>query len=181
MASRGFILLHRQIQDHWIWTANTPFDDRSAWIDLLLLANHEDKKIPYNKGFRMVKRGQHLTSQAKLAERWHWSRDRVKRFLQRLKKDSMIEYDSTTNNTTITLVNYGRYQDTRPTNKATDKATNKAPYKATHKAQTNNDRNNDRNNEEIKEQAPPSPGEGYVWNDYVGRWVAPPKDGGKWQ
>lgn len=155
MANRGYILLHRQIQDHWLWMDNTPFDDRSAWVDLLMLANHEEKKISYNKGVRIIKRGQHLTSQVKLAYRWHWSRDRVKRFLNRLKNDLMIEYDSTTNNTTITIVNYGKYQDTRPTDKAADKSADKAAHKAADKAQTNNYRNNYRNNEEIKEPAPP--------------------------
>lgn len=163
--NRGYILLHRQIQEHWIWASDEKFDDRSAWIDLLLTVNHEEKKIPYNKSFIIVHRGQHLTSQVKLAARWHWTRDRVKRYLNRLKKDGMIEVDCTGNNTLITIVNYDNFQSVRPTNQATHKAPNQAPDNATHKAQTNNYINNYTNNEERKEMAAP----------------APPSDGGEWQ
>lgn len=164
MANKGYILLHRQIQDHWLWTSNDKFDDRSAWIDLLLMVNHDDSKVPFNKGYITVKRGQHLTSQVKLAARWHWTRDRIKRFLKRLENDGMIVTDTTRNNTLITVVNYDNFQPTRPTNNATDKAPHKATYKATDNAQTMNEEMNEIMNEEINIRTP-----------------APPRDGGEWQ
>lgn len=162
MANKGYILLHRQLQDHWIWTSDDRFDDRSAWIDLLMMVNHEDAKIPYNKSFMIVRRGQKLTSQMKLAARWHWTRDRVKRYLNRLKKDGMITVDCTSNNTFITIVNYDNFQPTRSTNNATDNATDTSLHNATDNAQTMNDRMNDLMNEERREPAPP-------------------RDGGEWQ
>ena len=164
MANKGYILLHRQIQDHWIWTSNDKFDDRSAWIDLLLMVNHDDSKVPFNKGYITVKRGQHLTSQVKLASRWHWTRDRVKRFLKRLENDEMIVTDTTRNNTLVTIVKYDNYQTYRPTNKAPDNAPHQATDKATDKAQTINDIKNDTKNEERSIRTP-----------------APPRDGGEWQ
>ena len=164
MANKGYILLHRQIQEHWLWTSNDKFDDRSAWIDLLLMANHDDGKVPFNKGYITVKRGQHLTSQVKLAARWHWTRDRIKRYLKRLENDGMIVTDTTRNNTLVTIVNYDNYQTYRPTNKATDNAPDKATDKATDKAQTINDIKNDTKNEERSIRTP-----------------APPSDGGEWQ
>jgi hypothetical protein len=57
VAVRGWITLSRKIQDHWLWQKNKPFDYRSAWIDLLLTVNHEDKKIPFGGQVIMVKRG----------------------------------------------------------------------------------------------------------------------------
>ncbi len=158
MANRGYILLHRQIQDHWIWTSDERFDDRSAWIDLLLMVNHEDAKIPYNKGFMIVKRGQKLTSQTKLAARWHWSRARVKRYLERLQKDGMIVIDCTGNNTLITLVNYDNFQPSRTTDVTTHITTHIASHVTTDESQTMNDINNDLMNEERKEPAPPCDG-----------------------
>ena len=171
MANKGYILLHRQIQDHWLWTSNDKFDDRSAWIDLLLMVNHDDSKVPFNKGYITVKRGQHLTSQVKLAARWHWTRDRIKRFLKRLENDGMIITDTARGNTLVTLVNYDSLQSRR----TPSESPNESPYVATHKAgyesatesqtinYTNNDTSNDSKNEEIK------------------RTPAPPNDGGEWQ
>ena len=43
--AKGWISIHRKIQDSEIWNSSEPFDKRSAWIDLLLLANHEDNTI----------------------------------------------------------------------------------------------------------------------------------------
>lgn len=68
--SCGWIKLHRKLQDCWIWQENEPFDKRSAWVDLLLSANHSDKKILFNGELIIVKRGQVLTSIRKLSAKW---------------------------------------------------------------------------------------------------------------
>lgn len=112
MANKGWICLHREIQDNAIWQSSEPFDRRSAWIDMLLLANHEERKIILNSKMVTIQRGQFHTSIAKLATRWRWNRKKVARFLELLKSDSMIGYKSgTTNGTTITIVNYEKFQD----------------------------------------------------------------------
>ena len=38
----GWFKVERAIQDHSIWKSREPFDRRSAWIDLILLANYKD-------------------------------------------------------------------------------------------------------------------------------------------
>lgn len=43
--SDGWIKLYRQIQDCWIWDDDDKYDKAHAWLDLLILANHRDKKI----------------------------------------------------------------------------------------------------------------------------------------
>ena len=59
---KGWIKLHRTLQLHWLWNTEKPFDKRSAWIDLLLLANHEDGKTLFDNELVVVKRGEHITS-----------------------------------------------------------------------------------------------------------------------
>ena len=164
--SIGWVCIHRKIQECSIWESNEPFDMRSAWIDLILLANHEDKHIVFNGKPITVCAGQRLTSLRILAERWHWSRDRVRRYLDLLENEGMITRESDNTKTLLTLINYSIYQTTRDTDKTTDKTTNKTTNKTTdkttdkttHKTQTtmitmiNND-NND-NNENKKKGTP---------------------------
>ena len=106
----GWIKLHRKLQDCWIWTSTKPFDERSAWIDLLLSANHADKEIVFNGKPMTIKRGQVLTSVRRLSERWHWSVNRTYRFLDRTQNDEMLQKESNKDRTLLTIVNYEVYQ-----------------------------------------------------------------------
>ena len=109
--SSGWIKLYRQLQDCWIWLDKEPFDKRSAWVDLLLTANHSDKKILFNGELITVKRGQILTSIRKLAERWKWSYDKTSRFLKLIESDGMLRKESDNCRTLLTIENYEVYQD----------------------------------------------------------------------
>lgn len=106
--NKGYIRLHRQIQDCWVW--DDKFSKGQAWVDLLLSANHRDKKMPFNDEIVTIERGQYLTSMRKLADRWGWNRSTVSRFLKLLEKDEMITTNVTTSHTLITIVNYDIYQ-----------------------------------------------------------------------
>ena len=107
----GWISLHRSIQNHWLWE-DKPFSKGQAWIDMLLFANHCDKKFLFGGELLEVKAGSFITSELKLSERWGWSRDKVRRFLNVLSKDGMIEKISDRQKTTITIKNYRAYQNT---------------------------------------------------------------------
>ena len=109
--SIGWIKLHRKLQDCWIWLEKEPFDKRSAWVDLILTANHSDKKILFNGELITVKRGQILTSIRKLAERWKWSYDKTSRFLKLIESDGMLRKESDNCRTLLTIENYEVYQD----------------------------------------------------------------------
>lgn len=93
-----------------------PFDKRSAWIDLLLSANHKDKKICIDGKPVVIKSGSFHTSIVQLADRWGWDRRKVSRFIDVLESDGMLSRNSTTNGTTLTIVNYGFFQNERTTN-----------------------------------------------------------------
>lgn len=134
----GWIKLHRQIQECDLWDSeDEPFDRRSAWIDLLLLANHEDKKIIFNGKPLTVKAGQRITSLRKLAERWNWSVNRVKRYLDLLEKLNMIVRESDNRKTLLTVVKYEVYQSQRYTDEYTNEHTDEHADGYTDGTQTN--------------------------------------------
>lgn len=85
----GYICLSRRIQEHWLWK-DEPYDKARAWIDLLLLANWEDKKTVLNGKIIICKRGDVNVSIKFLAEKWSWSRHKVSDFLNLLETDNMI-------------------------------------------------------------------------------------------
>ncbi len=116
----GFFKIDRQIFDHWLWE-DKPFSKGQAWVDLVGLANYEDGKAPYQGKIITCKRGTVYRSISFLAERWGWSRDKTRSFLNLLESDGMVIVKATTNQTTITLVNYGKFQDLP----ATDSSTNR--------------------------------------------------------
>lgn len=150
MASQGWISVHRKIEDDWLWK-DKPFSKGQAWIDLLLMVNHEDKKILFNGNLVEVKRGQRITSIKKLCDRWGWSNNKVKRFLELLQEDDKIVLEiAPRKNTVITIVNYSVYQGVE-NEKAPEKhqrSTREAPQMHIN----NNERimiNNDNNEDEI--------------------------------
>lgn len=107
----GWISIHRKIQQSDIWLDKEPFDKRSAWIDLIMMANHEDKQILFNGKFIEVKRGEKITSLKQLSDRWRWSTGKVKRFLNLLESGSMIELKTKRRYTSYRVVNYNVYQN----------------------------------------------------------------------
>ncbi|MDM5310348.1 Replication protein O [Peribacillus frigoritolerans] len=108
----GWIKLHRQIQDHWLYQENRKFSKYEAWLDLLMMVNHEDKKAVIGNEVIEVKRGQRITSVRKLCDKWGWSNTKVKQFLSLLQNDRMIHLKSDSKKTLITINNYDFYQGT---------------------------------------------------------------------
>lgn len=104
---KGWIKLYRQIADGYIWKIPEPFDKRSAWIDLLLMANHEQRVVPLRTGATVVvNAGQLFTSTDHLAARWRWSRGKVIRYLKQLTEQQMVQVVGTANGTTISIIKY---------------------------------------------------------------------------
>ena len=103
----GWIKLDRGITEHWIFQDADYF---RAWITILLMANYEDRTILIDKKPTLVKKGSFYTSITKLAERFGWSRKRTVHFLEALEGDGMVTTRVSTRGTTLTLVNYEKYQ-----------------------------------------------------------------------
>lgn len=153
MANKGWICIHRQIEDSAIWKVEEPFDKRSAWIDLILMANHEAKEIFVNGCPLVIRRGQKFTSIRKLCDKWGWSRHKVERFLEMLNSSGMVRTDGTHNGTLITIVKYEDFQtpwDTKGDTGGLSKGTRRG-----HGRPTNNKCNTLLINESNEKEAPP--------------------------
>lgn len=105
----GWVKLHREITEHWIWESER-HSKQSAWLDLIMMANHKDKKVPIGNKVITVKKGQMWTSYEKLKARWRWSDDRLRGFIGSLVSDKMIVVQPTNAGTLITVLNYLKYQ-----------------------------------------------------------------------
>lgn len=122
MVEKGWIKLHRRLLDCWIWDVK-PFDKGRAWVDLLLLAMHHDKKIVIEDKPTIISRGSYFTSRGQLADRWGWSVKKVDTYLKTLEKEEMVTTHRTPKGTTITIVNYEEYQIEGTTKDTTEDTT----------------------------------------------------------
>lgn len=114
MADGGWIKLYRSIHSNWIW-ANGNERYAKWWMDLIMMVNHEPRKVLVNGNLITIGVGQRLTSIKKLSETWGTTRRTVDRFLSLLEEDKMIEVQKTkTKGTTIKVLHYADYQTFPP-------------------------------------------------------------------
>lgn len=116
MAKQGWISIYRGIQTSWLWDEK-PFTKGQAWIDLLLLANYQEKKFLLGNETIEVNTGDIITSEVRLSARWGWSRTKVRSFLSLLEKEHMITQKKDSKKTAINIVNYSKFQDTQTAKK----------------------------------------------------------------
>jgi hypothetical protein len=109
----GWIKLHRQLNNHWIW--DKP-EYLKWWLDILMQANIEPKKVLIKNQLIEVKRGDVVYSYETWANRWKINKSKVLRFLKMLEKDSMIVLKSEIVTTRITICKYDTYQGERNDN-----------------------------------------------------------------
>ena len=170
----GWIKTDRSIQDHWLWD-DKPYAYGQAWIDLLMLAAYEDKKVLWKNKLIDVKRGQYLTSIRYLAERWGWSKDRVMRYIALLKSDGMIDTDKDSGRTLITIENYRFFQDVPDADKDSYKYTDKDTDKDASRTLTRTQTRTKTKNKRIKEEK-----NNNIYGDFFAIcWQAYPKKKGK--
>lgn len=105
----GWIKINREIVNHWLWTDS---ERLKWWLDLLFLANWDDKKVLHDSHLFTLKRGQIIASVAFLCERWGKSKMTVLKFLQMLEGEEMIKREILYRQTPIiTICNYEKYQE----------------------------------------------------------------------
>lgn len=106
---KGYIKLHRDIVDHWLWLEPKHL---KAWLYLLCKAAWEPKTIPFNKDESVtIGRGQILTTIRQLMGQWGYYAQATLDFLNVLEKEGMITRESHSKFSIITIVNYDKYQD----------------------------------------------------------------------
>lgn len=109
MNNIGWISLHRKILDSWVWE-DKPFSYGQAWTDMILTANYEDNNILFEGKIITIPRGAFHTSILKLADRYGWNRKKTTKFLDLLETQKMVTTERTTHGTTVTIVNYDKFQ-----------------------------------------------------------------------
>ena len=104
----GWIKIHREISEHWIFQDAEKF---KWWIDMLFLASYEDNRALVKNQVIEFKRWQFIGSLSFFTKRWGVSKDRVINFLKILQSNGMIDKKSDKNITLVTICNYESYQD----------------------------------------------------------------------
>lgn len=136
---QGWVSLHRQIRDHWLWE-DKPFSKGQAWVDMILRANHEKRKVCFENSIIEIPTGGFLSSETALAEAWGWSRKKTHSFIDVLTKDGMLGTKRSGKGTVFYLINYSNFS-IHETEKEPEKnrtGTDEEPMR-----NTNNNVNND--------------------------------------
>lgn len=105
---QGWVSLHRQIRDHWLWE-DKPFSKGQAWVDMILRANHEERKVCFENSIVEIPVGGFLSSETALAEAWGWSRKKTHSFIDVLTKDGMLGTKRSGKGTVFFLINYSNF------------------------------------------------------------------------
>lgn len=170
--AEGWIKLHRSIMENRLWKGEK-FTRGQAWVDMLMLANWEDGSLRIRGIDMPIRRGQLGWSEVKLAERWNWSRNKVRRFLGELKTKHQIEQQNGNVSSLITIVNYEEYQ-----NRETDSEhQTKQQVKQQTEQQKDSKRNTNKKNKNNKKEKKTSCAERVeaIYNEYprkIGRGAA---------
>lgn len=109
----GWIKLHRSMTDHWLYKEKRVFSKFEAWNDILLTVNYAECKTVIKGKLYHIERGQSILSFESWGKRWNWDKSKVRRFLNLLQSDNMIELKTDTITTQLTVCNYATYQDER--------------------------------------------------------------------
>ncbi len=113
MSDSGWIRINRAITRHWLWS-NSEY--LQWWLDLLFLAQSENKKVVHDTHIFTLKRGQMIASISFLAHRWERNRKTIIRFLNSLEEEDMIIRTTRDRQTAIlTICKYDSYQQIRDT------------------------------------------------------------------
>lgn len=142
----GWIKLHRQLTQHWIWDNS---DYLKWWLDILLEVNHTEQKVLIKGLLFECKRGEKLYSLDTWAKRWKTNKSKVRRFLDLLQKEEMIVIKNETITTRLTVCKYDSYQDERNTSETQVKRRRNADETQMTPIQECNNDNNEKNEKKI--------------------------------
>ena len=109
MPERGYIKFYRSVFEHPVFKPE-PFTEREAWTWLCCEAAWKPRRQRLGEHLVELGRGEVVGAVRFLAEKWGWSKGKVERYLERIKNDGMIETQTGTGITVITICNYDIYQ-----------------------------------------------------------------------
>lgn len=105
----GWIKLHRQIRNHWVFKNANYF---KAWVVIISEVNHKSTKVVIEGELIECKRGQSINSLATWVKILgdDWTIQKLRTFLKLLEKDEMINTEGLRKTTRLTVCNYESYQ-----------------------------------------------------------------------
>lgn len=108
-AMSGWIKLHRQIRNHWVFRNANYF---KAWVVIISEVNHQSSKVLIEGELIGCKRGQSINSLATWVNILgdDWTIQKLRTFLKLLEKDGMINTEGLRKTTRLTVCNYDSYQ-----------------------------------------------------------------------
>ena len=103
----GWIKIERSLQDHWIWSDAVKL---KCWVGILLNASHSNQKVLIGSEVIECRRGEIVGSLRDIASTLGVSKDYLRQFISILQKDFMVNSESSSKYTRITICNYESYQ-----------------------------------------------------------------------
>jgi hypothetical protein len=103
----GWIRLHRNITDHWIFQDAEFF---RCWTLMIMDANHQTKKHMFNGALMTIERGQFIFGLEAYERKSGMTIARLRRLLSMLETEGMINRQKTNKFSLISISNYEDYQ-----------------------------------------------------------------------
>lgn len=112
---QGYVRLYRGFRDDPLWKKKRKFSQFEAFLDLYLEARGIDSPgLEFKKKIVHLKRGQLITSQRILAERWSWHKNSVARFLKKLEKRGTITNCPSSLGRGYSIITFLNYNELNP-------------------------------------------------------------------
>jgi hypothetical protein len=120
----GWIKLHRSLVSSDLWESE-PFTRSQAWIDILIRASHRHTSVRI-RGIRIdLAPGDLALAERDAAERWRWSRGKVRRFILEISSNPvpLIKVKRTNVCTVVSISDWEEHQGSSTTNSTTNSTT----------------------------------------------------------
>lgn len=161
----GYIKLYRSVNDHYLLKDDGPYSRKEAWIDILMQVNHKPKKTVLKGKVFHVNRGESICSLDTWAKRWKWNKSKVRRFLEQLKNEHMIDTINEHSTTRLIVCEYDTYN-----NNGNDIETK--PTRIRNNSESSLTPNKNGNNDNKKKRIPASAGSVFqkcmeIYHDFV--------------
>lgn len=168
----GTVNISRDLWDDTAFAAD-PFSEREAWVWLIAEASWKPRVKRVGDHVVDLARGQLAHSTRFLAETWGWTHSKARRYLDRLEKLKLIERQTGTGVSVITICKYDKYQSPAQT-------ADTGPAQDRHRTGTNEKKGEIRGKEGRHSSAPIGTGDDAPTSRFEDFWsIYPHRNGAK--
>jgi hypothetical protein len=151
MNSKGYITLSRKFFSNYYWLEKRTFSNAEAWLDLVCQARFEAARIRKLVNGReiVLSRGEIHASLRYLSERWNWSLNRVRRFVEKSINNGEMERRTAQGESILKLCNYDTYNRLQNTGEYTGEYTDEYTGEYTGEYKTNKENKENKENKGV--------------------------------